>query len=160
MDFIFCLQINMKVSTSWHYRLLQKWPDMSKVPKRKRKLVIFIFDILLYGDSVMFVVTCSVSNDFIQMVTISNLIPDYDSHTPNLSDLFFFDPSICHTVAFPPLWKYCAVVSIYIKFSTNSKWVRFLITYLLISVVVAIILQETLYLRIYLNSVFLLLFLI
>ena len=30
----------------------------------------------------MFVVTCSVSNDFTQ-------IPDYDSHTPNLSDLFF-----------------------------------------------------------------------
>ena len=76
---------------------------MSKVPKRKRKLVIFIFDILLYGDSVMFVVTCSVSNDSTQMVTISNLIPDYDSHAPNLSDLFFFDPSICHTVAFPPL---------------------------------------------------------
>ena len=114
----------------------------------------------IYFWYIMFVVTCSVSNDFIQMVTISNLIPDYDSHTPNLSDLFFFDPSICHTVAFPPLWKYCAVVSIYIKFSTNSKWVRFLITYLLISVVVAIILQETLYLRIYLNSVLLLLFLI
>ena len=51
----------------------------------------------------MFVVTCSVSNNSTQMVTISNLIPDYDSHTPNLSDLFFFDPSICHTVAFPPL---------------------------------------------------------
>ena len=44
----------------------------------------------------MFVVTCSVSND-------STQIPDYDSHTPNLSDLFFFDPSISHTVAFPPL---------------------------------------------------------
>ena len=58
---------------------------------------------IFYGDSVMFVVTCSVSNDSTQMVTISNLIPDYDSHTPNLSDLFFFDPSICHTVAFPPL---------------------------------------------------------
>ena len=51
---------------------------------------------IFYGDSVMFVVTCSVSND-------STQIPDYDSHTPNLSDLFFFDPSICHTVAFPPL---------------------------------------------------------
>ena len=50
----------------------------------------------------MFVVTCSISNDSTQMVTI-NLIPDYDSHTPNLSDLFIFDPSICHTVAFPPL---------------------------------------------------------
>ena len=36
----------------------------------------------------MFVVTCSISNDFTQMVTISNLIPDYDSHTPN--QIYFF----------------------------------------------------------------------
>ena len=33
MEFIFCLQINIKVSTSWHYRIWWKWPDMSKVPK-------------------------------------------------------------------------------------------------------------------------------
>ena len=43
---------------------------------------------IFYGDSVMFIVTCSISNDSTQMVTISNLIPDYNSHTPNLSDLF------------------------------------------------------------------------
>ena len=153
MDFIFCLQINMKVSTSWHYRLLQKWPDMSKVPKRKRKLVIFIFDISCLLLLVLFQTTLLRWLQFLTWSLIMIL-------TLPISQIYFFDPSICHTVAFPPLWKYCAVVSIYIKFSTNSKWVRFLITYLLISVVVAIILQETLYLRIYLNSVFLLLFLI
>ena len=27
------MQINIKVSTSWHYRYLWKWQDMSKVPK-------------------------------------------------------------------------------------------------------------------------------
>ena len=33
MEFIFCVQIHIKVSTSWHYRLRWKMPGMSKVPK-------------------------------------------------------------------------------------------------------------------------------
>ena len=33
MEFIFCMQINIKVSTSWHYLFWWKWPDMSTVPK-------------------------------------------------------------------------------------------------------------------------------
>ena len=53
---------------------------------------------IFYGDSVMFVVTCSVSND-------STQIPDYDSHTPNLSDFFFFEPSICHYSGFSSIVK-------------------------------------------------------
>ena len=30
---IFCLQINIKVSSSWHYCFWWKWPDIAKVPK-------------------------------------------------------------------------------------------------------------------------------
>ena len=33
MEFIFCMQKNIKVSTSWHYRFRWKWLDMSKVPE-------------------------------------------------------------------------------------------------------------------------------
>ena len=33
MEFIFCLQINIKVPTSWHYRFWWRWPQMSKVPE-------------------------------------------------------------------------------------------------------------------------------
>ena len=33
MEFIFCVQIHIKVSTCWHYRLWWKMPGMSKVPK-------------------------------------------------------------------------------------------------------------------------------
>ena len=33
MEVIFCMQINIKVSTSWHYQFWWKWPDMSKVFK-------------------------------------------------------------------------------------------------------------------------------
>ena len=29
----FCMQENIKVSTSWHYCFRWKWLDMSKVPK-------------------------------------------------------------------------------------------------------------------------------
>ena len=32
-EFIFCMQMNIKVSTSWDYSFWWKWPDMSKVPK-------------------------------------------------------------------------------------------------------------------------------
>ena len=34
MEFIFCMQINIKVCTSWHYHFLWKWADMSKISKR------------------------------------------------------------------------------------------------------------------------------
>ena len=37
MEFVFCIQINIKVSTSWQYSFLWKWPDMSKVPSILRK---------------------------------------------------------------------------------------------------------------------------
>ena len=35
MEFIciFCMQINIKASRSWHYRFWWKWPDLSKVSK-------------------------------------------------------------------------------------------------------------------------------
>ena len=33
IEFIFYMQINIEVSTSWYYRFWWKWPDMSKVSK-------------------------------------------------------------------------------------------------------------------------------
>ena len=32
----FCMQINIRVSRSWHYRFCWKWPNMSRVPKIER----------------------------------------------------------------------------------------------------------------------------
>ena len=76
MEFIFCMQINIKVSTSWHYCFWWKWSDISKVPKIGRKLVIFLkclknklsqlllcFTVMqniliFYRSLVMFAVTC------------------------------------------------------------------------------------------------------
>ena len=37
MELIFCMQINIKVSTSWHDSFWQKWPDISKVPKIRKE---------------------------------------------------------------------------------------------------------------------------
>ena len=46
----------------------------------------------------------SVSNDLTQMVNFPTQIPDCDSHSPALLDLFISsDTSICSTVALPPL---------------------------------------------------------
>ena len=65
----------------------------------------------------------SVSNDLTQMVNFHTQIPDCDSHSPALLDLFLsFDASICSTMAFPPLGNSDhVVVSVSIDFPINSK---------------------------------------
>ena len=66
---------------------------------------------------------CSISNDLTQMVNFPTRIPDCDSHSPALLDLFLSsDASICSTTAFPPLGNSDrVVVSVSIDFPTNSQ---------------------------------------
>ena len=48
----------------------------------------------------------SISNNLTQMVNFPNRIPDCNSHSPALLDLFISsDASVCSTMAFPPLGK-------------------------------------------------------
>ena len=65
----------------------------------------------------------SISNDLIQMVNFLTWIPECDSHSPALLDLFLSsDASICSTMAFPPLENPDhVVVSVSIDFAKNSK---------------------------------------
>ena len=65
----------------------------------------------------------SVSNDLIQIVNFPTQMPDCDSYSPALLDLFISsDPSICSTMAFPPLGNSDhVVVSVSIDFQMNSK---------------------------------------
>ena len=58
------------------------------------------------------------------MVNFPARIPDCDSHSPALLDLFLSsDASICSTMAFPPLGNSDhVVVSVSIDFPTNSQW--------------------------------------
>ena len=65
----------------------------------------------------------SISNDLTQMVNFPTQIPDCDSHSPALLDLFISsDASICSTMAFPPLGNSDhVVVSVSIDFPTNSQ---------------------------------------
>ena len=65
----------------------------------------------------------SISNDFTQIVNVPTRIPDCDSHSPALLDLFISsDASICSTIAFPPLGNSDhVVVSVSIDFPINSK---------------------------------------
>ena len=57
------------------------------------------------------------------MVNIPTHIPDCDSGSPALLDLFIsFDASICSTIAFPPLGNSDHVIaSVFIDFPSNSK---------------------------------------
>ena len=65
----------------------------------------------------------SISNDLTQIVNFPTWIPDCDSHSPGLLDLFLSsDASICSTMAFPPLGNSDhVVVSVSIDFPTNSQ---------------------------------------
>ena len=65
----------------------------------------------------------SISNDLTQIVNFPTRIPDYDSHSPALLELFLSsDASICSTMAFPPLGNSDhVVVSVSIDFPINSK---------------------------------------
>ena len=64
----------------------------------------------------------SISNDLTQMVNFPTWIPDCDSHSPALLDLFFSsDASICSTMAFTLMENSDqAVISVSIGFPSNS----------------------------------------
>ena len=55
------------------------------------------------------------------MVNFPTRIPDYDSHSPTILDLFLSsDASICSKMAFPPMENSDhVVVSVFIDFPTN-----------------------------------------
>ena len=63
------------------------------------------------------------SNDLAQMVNFPTWIPDCDSHSPALLDLFLSsDASICSAMAFPPLGNFDhVVVTVSIDFPSNSQ---------------------------------------
>ena len=65
----------------------------------------------------------SISNDLTQIVNFPTWIPDCDSDSPAILDLFISsDASICSTMAFPPLANSDhVVVSVSIDFPINSK---------------------------------------
>ena len=65
----------------------------------------------------------SISNDLTQILNFPTWIPDCDSHSPALLDLFISsDTSICSTMAFPPLGNSDhVVISVSIDFPINSK---------------------------------------
>ena len=65
----------------------------------------------------------SISNNLTQIVNFPTRIPDCDSHSPALLDLFISsDASICSTMAFPPLGNSDHVaLSVSIDFAINSK---------------------------------------
>ena len=64
----------------------------------------------------------SISNGLTHMVNFPTQIPDCDSHSPPLLDLFFSsDSSICSTMAFTPLGSSDhVVVLVFIDFRSNS----------------------------------------
>ena len=66
----------------------------------------------------------SISNDLTQRVNFLIRVPDCDSRSPALLDLFLSGASICSTMGFPPLRNSNhIVVSVFIDFLSSSKGV-------------------------------------
>ena len=64
----------------------------------------------------------TISNDFTQIVNFPTRIPDCDSHSPALLDLFLSsDISTCSSLTFPSLGDSDVVVSVSIDFPITSK---------------------------------------
>ena len=60
----------------------------------------------------------SILNDVIQLINFPTRIPDCDSYSPALLDLFISSgANICSTVAFPPFWSNCLRL-----FSCGFEW--------------------------------------
>ena len=73
----------------------------------------------------------SISNNITQIVNFPTWIPDCDSHSPALSDLFISSKaSMCSTMAFPPLVNFDhVVVSVSIDFPINSVLLLLLVNF-------------------------------
>ena len=69
-------------------------------------LIVWLFNLLPINNDKPGELCCNfpVSNDFTQMFYLATMIPDCDSLSPALMDIFLSsNPSICSTVAFHPL---------------------------------------------------------
>ena len=84
----------------------------------------------------------SISNDLTQIVNFPTWIPDCDSHSPALLDLFLSsDANICSTMAFPPLGNSDHVaVSVSIGFiDFNNKMHHFIVLLVTIFILIGMV---------------------
>ena len=94
----------MRFSRSTHLLFLSLETLMSII---RTGLPILVELIKLVNSVIIFVSNVfNISNDVTQMVNFPTRIPDFDSHSPALLDLFVSsNASICSTMAFPPLGR-------------------------------------------------------
>ena len=106
----------MRFSRSTHLLMFLYLETLTSIIRTGLPILVELIDLV---DQLQF----SLSNDLTQMVNFPTQIPDCDSHSPALLDLFLSsDASICSTMAFTPLGNSDhVVVSVSIDFSTNSQ---------------------------------------
>ena len=95
----------MRFSRSTHLLMYLSLENLSSIIKTGLPILVELIDLVSYFiiliDPLYSVI---ISNDLIQMVNFPTWIPECDSHSPALLDLFISsDASICSKMAFPPL---------------------------------------------------------
>ena len=103
----------MRFSQSTHLLMFLSLETLTSIIRTGLPILVELIDL----------VNSVISNDLTQMVNFPTRIPDCDSHSPALLDLFLSsDASICSTMAFPPLENSNhVVVSVSIDFPSNSQ---------------------------------------
>ena len=104
-------------------RLLMFLSLETLTPIVRTGLPILMEQINLVNSAINYLKLQKISNYLTQMVNFPTQIPDCDSHSPALLDLFLSsDTSICSKMDFPPLENSDhVVVSVSIDFSSNSQ---------------------------------------
>ena len=102
----------MRFSQSTHLLMFFSLETLTSIIRTGLHILVKLIDLM---NSVI------ISSDLTQMVNFRTHIPDCDSHSPALLDLFISsDASIYSTMAFPPLGNSDhVVVSVSIAFSSN-----------------------------------------
>ena len=105
----------MRFSRSTHLLMYLSLETLMSIMRTGLPILVELIDELSYN--------FSISNNLTQMVNFATRIPDCDSHSPALLDLFLSsDASICPTMTFPPLGNSDhVVVSVSIDFPSNSQ---------------------------------------
>ena len=109
----------MRFSRSTHLLMFLSLETLTSIIKTGLPILVELIDLV---NSVIMLEPVIILNDLTQMVNFPTRIPNCNSHSPVVSDLFFSsDASICSTMAFPPFGNSDHVVSVSIDFSSNSQ---------------------------------------
>ena len=99
------------------------WETLTSIIRTGKPILVELIDVVNFT----IIYLKFISNELTQMVNFPTLIPDYDSHSSVLLDLFLSsDTSICSTIASPP-WEILIMVLYQLQFIFYQIYIMILL---------------------------------